>query len=49
MNTNGPLKLKAQSHEGKGKLEYIINTSIRNVSLERGPKYDCGTVLVMYV
>ena len=36
MNNNGPLKLKAQSHEGKGKLDYIIIISMRNVSLERG-------------
>ena len=36
MNNNGPLKLKAQSHEGKGKLDYIIIISMRHVSLERG-------------
>ena len=29
-------KLKAQSHKGKGKLDYIINVSTRSVSLERG-------------
>ena len=35
MNNNGPLKLKVQSHKGKGKLDYIIIVSMRNVSLER--------------
>ena len=38
MNNNGPLKLKAQNHEGKGKLDYIIILSMRNVCLERGQK-----------
>ena len=48
MNNNGPLKLKAQSHEGKGKLDYIIIISMINVSLERG-RFGCGTVHVTYI
>ena len=36
MNNNGPLKLKAQNHEGKGKLDYVIIIIMRNVYLERG-------------
>ena len=36
MNNTGPLKLKAQTHKGKGKLDDIIIVSMKNVSLERG-------------
>ena len=36
MNNNGPLKFKAQSHKGKGKLDYIISIRMISVSLERG-------------
>ena len=47
INNNGTFKLKAQSHDGKGKLDYIIIISMIKVSLERG-RIGCGTVLVMY-
>ena len=49
MNNNSPLKLKAQSHKGIGKLDYIIIISMRNVSLERGQirlRYGSRNVLL---